>query len=177
MNRNEDCEPIDNHLSDEAKDIWKEFYNRHNKESEEISGSILYVWSKLEAYAARLTLVLHSVKEVLNPNTENPNITEKDTLLNGIAICEWFKNEALRVYAMLSENEDQRASRELIGFIERKGGRIRVRDLQQSNRKYTSANDAEKALQNLASLGLGIWEQIPTTKKGGCPTKEFVLKN
>ena len=76
----------------------------------------------------------------------------------GIKLTRWFGSEAKRVYAMLSEDEKHREQRQLIEWIDRKGGSVTAREVQQGHRRYKTAQDAEAALEELAAGGLGHWE-------------------
>jgi hypothetical protein len=60
--------------------------------------------------------------------------------------------------------------------ILKKGGRITVREFQQSDRRFRNdAAGAEAELERMARLGHGQWEDVPTTRKAGRPTRLFVL--
>ena len=88
---------------------------------------------------------------------------------------DWFKHEARRVYAMLSESDEARDHRQLIEWIQRKGGSVAVRELQQGHRRYKTAESAKAALDGLAEAGYGDWRPVLTTAKGGRPTQAFHL--
>jgi hypothetical protein len=92
------------------------------------------------------------------------------------ALARWFGNEALRIYASLGETLEQRETRKLVEFINSRGGSVTVREVMQSywplkNRR----EEAEAALNGLAKVGRGKWEPVPTTAKGGKPTRVFRL--
>ena len=75
---------------------------------------------------------------------------------------------------MLSEDEQHSARRQLVEWIERKGGSVTAREVQQGHRRYKTAQDAEAALEELAAGGLGYWELSPTGQRGH-PTRRFIL--
>ena len=138
-------------------------------------GEMSAAYSKLEEYAARLALVIHCVRSAAaDPDLESPDLVDATSIKMGIKLTRWFGSEAERVYAMLSENEQQREQRQLIEWIERKGGRITARQVQQGHRRYKTAQDAEAALEELAAGGLGYWESSPTGQRGH-PTRRFIL--
>jgi len=91
-------------------------------------------------------------------------------------LARWSGNEAVRIYASLSETPEQRKLRKLIEFIEARGGRVRIRDLMQS---YTplknKRKEAEAQLNAMVKAGYGKWVEVPTTPRGGKPTREFEL--
>ncbi|MSR29092.1 MAG: hypothetical protein EXS03_05900 [Phycisphaerales bacterium] len=67
-------------------------------------------------------------------------------------------------------------SRELVEWIERKGGAVTVRDLTHGVRVYRGDHDAaEGALLKLVEVGFGRWEADATAPKGGRPTRRFRL--
>jgi hypothetical protein len=76
---------------------------------------------------------------------------------------------------MLAEDDDDRSSRELVELIRRKGGAITVRDLMRCSRRFTTADDAEAALDELATSGWGRWESVNPDDDGGRPTRRLVL--
>jgi len=162
--------PVELRLADDARPVWRDWYDAHNREQAERTGDLGAAWSKLEGYAARLALVLALAA--------NPDATEigRDTLEAACRITDWFKHEAERVYAELALTNDQRDYQQTIRLIERQGGRIRASELQRADRRFRhSTDDATAELETLASAGLGTWETIPPGATGGKPTREFVL--
>jgi Protein of unknown function (DUF3987) len=163
-------------LSAEAKAAFKMFYNSHNREQVDLSGELAAAWSKLEEYAARLALVIHCTRwAARDPTLEDANNVDGASMKAGITLAEWFKHETRRVYFLLAESEEQRQTRELVEWIERKAGTTTARELQQAIRRYPTADAAEKALLRLEQLGAGHWEPIPTTTRGGKPSRQFRL--
>jgi hypothetical protein len=59
---NDECRPVVLSLNKEAKDTWVAFYNAHAREQADLDGDLAAAWSKLEAYCARLALVIEQVK-------------------------------------------------------------------------------------------------------------------
>jgi hypothetical protein len=93
----------------------------------------------------------------------------------GIILAQWFKHEARRVYGMLDETDSQRDQRRLAEWIERKGGTVTARDVQQGCRWLKEPGAAEAALEALVKAGYGCWRDVPTTANGGRPARVFVL--
>ena len=163
-------------LTRDAKAAWKEYYNHHAEEQTDLSGELSAAWSKLEEYAARLALVIHCVRWAANDaDLESPDTVDATSMNAGIELAQWFKAEARRVYSLLSESDDDRKQRRLIEWIERKGGSVTAREVQQGHRQYRKAEDAEAALEELVKAGCGQWHDVPPGPKGGRPSRVFRL--
>jgi hypothetical protein len=79
------------------------------------------------------------------------------------------------VYAVLSEGDEERADRELVDLICRRGGAITARELQQASRVYPTADSADEALTGLVTSKRGVWEPILPDASGGRPARVFRL--
>jgi hypothetical protein len=173
--------PVLVRLTAEAKTAWKAYYNAHAVEQVDLAGDIAAAWSKLEEYAARLALVIHFVRWAADnvPGTEEMphryQSVDVDSMNAGIALAQWFKHEARRVYAILDESDAERDHRRLVEWIGRKGGIVTAREVQQGCRWLKEPGAAEAALGELAEAGRGTWRDAPTTAKGGRPARVFVL--
>jgi hypothetical protein len=168
--------PVEVRLTPAAKAEWTKYYDSHAKEQIELSGELSAAWSKLEEYAARLALVIHCVRSAANDSSlQSPDAVDVASMKAGIEIAEWFKAEARRVYAMLSEPDNARDNRQLIEWIERKGGSVTAREVQQGHRQYSTAQEAEAALSELRKAGCGDWHDLPSSQKGGRRSREFRL--
>lgn len=88
-----------NYIGMEAytKKVFVEHYNSHHAAQAELVGDHAATWSKLIGYVPRLALVLH-VAECADADCQDdlPPMAEA-SMLSGILIAEWFKNEANRV--------------------------------------------------------------------------------
>lgn len=164
-------------LSDDGKAAWVRFYNEHVTEQEELSGDLAAAWSKLEGYAARLALVVHLTRCAAgDASLRNPALVDEASVAAGVVLVRWFANEARRVYAILSESDDDRETRRLVEWIERKGGMVTVRDLTHGMRTYRGdADGAEAALTALVEAAIGRWEPNTHGAKGGRPAQRFRL--
>ena len=172
----EPAKPVDLPLVDEARPVWAEFVNAHGQETAGLTGPLAAAFSKLEGYAARLALVVSLARWAEDPGTLGigPAAVDLGSVQAGIEIVEWAKRESRRIYGMLSEDEDQQATRELLELVERRGGTVTVRELQQA-RHYATAEEAEEALHNMVTAGLGCWVSMPPGPRGGRPSKYFRL--
>jgi hypothetical protein len=170
------AKPLDLPLVDEARPVWANFVNVHGQETADVSGPVAAAFSKLEGYAARLALVLSLARWAENPGVLGigPAAVDLDSIRAGIEIVEWAKNETRRIYAMLSEDDQDRERREVLELVERHGGSITVREMQRALHHGTS-EEAEEILAALALDGLGRWVDVPPGPKGGRPTSCFKL--
>jgi Protein of unknown function (DUF3987) len=162
-------------MTADAKRAWIAYYNAHGDEQAELTGDLSAAWSKLEEYAARLALVVHLIRWAANDKTlataEHLDISSMNA---GIALTTWFKGEARRVYAMLTESDAERDGRRLVEWIDRKGGTVTAREVQQGCRWLKEPGAAEAALESLAESGRGCWEPTPDGQRGQ-PTRRFRL--
>jgi hypothetical protein len=159
-------------LSDDAKAAWKTYYNAHAIEQADLTGDMAAAWSKLEEYAARLALVVYFIRWAANDPTANADCLDVVSMAAGITLAKWFKHEARRVYAMLDETDGDRDQRRLEEWIDRKGGAVTPREVQQGCRWLREPGAAEGALEELVKAGRGAWEQSPTGQRGQ-PTRRY----
>lgn len=161
-----ESEPVKVEMTSEARSIWIEFYNRHRAEQADLNDDLAAAWSKLEAYAARLALVIGMCR--------GETAISAESIEAAIALVEWHGNEARRVYGLFVESDEDREERELIEFIERRGGRITARELARSGRLYAEAGVAEQRLQRLVNAKRGHWDVIHPDRRGR-PSVYFVI--
>lgn len=163
-------------LNAEAKRAWIAFYDQHAQEQAHFMGDLAAAWAKVEAYAARLALVVHLTRLAMSdPSLADPEQIDEKSIRAGVALARWFGAEAKRVYAVLAESETDRKRREFVESIERMGGDVTVRELTRSTRQFPTAASAEAALQPLAEDGSGYWKYDSPGPKGGNPSKRFIL--
>lgn len=171
-----DLVPVTINLTPEAKRLFVSYFNAHNAEQLELDGDLGAAWSKLEEVAARLALVIHFVRVASHEDgLPHPVAVDAESMRCGIALTEWFKHEARRVYAMLEETEDDADQRRFIEWIALKGGSVTTREVQQGKRRFKCADEAEAALEELVVARRGHWQSIPTTSKGGRISRIFKL--
>ncbi|MEW6249649.1 MAG: DUF3987 domain-containing protein [Planctomycetota bacterium] len=162
-------------IGKEAKTVWIEWHDHHARELVDISNDDLAAHhAKLKGVCARIALLFACVEVVAGGDAAA--YISADAMRRAIAVVEWFKSEARRVYAVLGESEEQRTHRQLIQWIERRGGAVTVRELTHNVRQYHGRADAAKAdLDTLAEAGCGAWEHPAPGPKGGRPSPRFVL--
>jgi hypothetical protein len=162
-------------LMPEAKEKWKAYFNAHAGEQVDLTGDLAAAWSKLEEYPARLALVVHFVRWAAgDPTLADHTQVDDVSLAAGIVLASWFKHEARRVYAMLTETEEDKGRRQLVEWLQRRGQPVTVREVQQGYRPLKAPGVAEAALQQLVQRGYGTWRKR-SSPNGGRPTWEFVL--
>jgi uncharacterized protein DUF3987 len=157
-------------LSPKAEEVWVEFYDEIGQIIYEADPRTAGQWSKLIGYAARLALI--------GELAHDPDAREisAEIMRKACELAHWFGNEAVRIYATLVETTEQREARELIRFVESRGGGVTIRESTQYY--WPFRNDREKAEQKFNALvkrGFGKSEPVPTTAKGGKPTRKFQL--
>ncbi|MCK6486689.1 MAG: DUF3987 domain-containing protein [Phycisphaerae bacterium] len=162
-------------IGQEAKRQWIEWHDRHARELVDISNDDLAAhYAKLKGACARIALLFACVEVAAGGDAVA--YISADAMRRAIAVVEWFKGEGRRVYGVLAESKEDRARRQLIEWIERKGGSVTVRDLTRGPREYRRDPErAANALGELVEAGIGRWEGDPPGPKGGRPTDRFQL--
>lgn len=144
-------------LAPEAKAMWLTFFEAHNAELAQLSGDLAAVWSKLEAAAARLALVVHCVRVSAGDPDAYEQVVDRSSMEAGITLARWFGHEARRAYRSFDASPEHRERRGLIETIVRHGGAVSARELMRTSSQYATAQDAEAALEALAASGVGAW--------------------
>jgi hypothetical protein len=171
--KGEPC-PRDIPLSSDAQKAFIDFVNEHGREQyNSTAGDLAAVWSKLEATAARFAIIHHLVR-VASAEDIDPDAVGLESVGAAVELVRWFGSEARRIYAMLAESAEDQTRRELVEYIQRRGGEITTRDLLRAGR-YRTAQEAEAALADLARRHLGAWHPRPAGERGGRPTSVFRL--
>ncbi|HEU5247020.1 MAG TPA: DUF3987 domain-containing protein, partial [Candidatus Udaeobacter sp.] len=136
-------------LDSDAKAVFVDFYNECGAASAEAGEQEEAAWCKMTGYATRLALVGHLARDL-----DSENVTG-DTMRAACDLARWSGKEAVRIYAELAETPEQRQRRELIEFIERRGGAIYERELMQSfTRLKNDKSGTERELTALVKAGL-----------------------
>ncbi|MSR55153.1 MAG: DUF3987 domain-containing protein [Gemmataceae bacterium] len=173
----DDMEPTAHRLSmdREAKAEWIAFYGQWAERQQNADADLAAAFSKLEGYTARFALIHHVVSHIAAGEDDRCKIGV-ESIRAGIVLSKWFADETERVYATLSESEDEREARKLIAWVTDHGGSTTARDLQRKNsRKYRTAEEAEAALNGLVLSAYGEWCLVAPGPKGGAPSKRFFL--
>lgn len=159
----------------EAKSLWIEWHDHHARELADVpSDDLAAHYAKLKGACARIALLFACVEVAAGGDAVA--YISADAMRRAIAVTEWFKREARRVYGILGETDEEREQRRLAGWIERRGGSVTVRDLTHGLRQYRGDTEAAKsALDALAEAGLGRWTHPASGPEGGRPSPRFEL--
>ena len=166
--------PVSMPLTSEALTEWVRFYDEHAERIAQAAGDAASMMAKLEGAAARLALVVHCVRSVSEPDV-SPDEVDAGSVRAGVAIAEWFADEAERCYGLFEETDGDRQDRELVDWIVSRGGSVTARELQGGIRRYRASGAAASALDRLADAGVGVWQTPSPTARGGPPRRAFVL--
>jgi 5S rRNA maturation endonuclease (ribonuclease M5) len=166
-------------LSREAKEVWIDFYEDHANASFNLTNPALKAaFAKLEGAAARLTLVIHCVRIAAMEPGIQPDQVDETSVEMGVMLARWFRNEITRIYDILGigQNGSDEEKSSLVELIRNRGGKVTVRELMQSCRKYRQDSTfAKAALDELLKVNKGRWVYPPPTTHGGRPSCHFEL--
>ena len=169
--------PVLVNMTPSAKQAYVAFFNGNGREQYELTGDLAAAWSKLEEYAARLALIVHCIRwaygDLAFDGSEDRLIDEK-SMAAGITLTEWFKGEAKRVYEMLAASKADEDASQLAAWVQGRGGSVTAREVQQGNRQFKTAEEAEDALDELVHRGQGVWKPSASGQRGQ-PTRRFIV--
>jgi uncharacterized protein DUF3987 len=155
-----------------------DYMNAHNVEGMSHTGHMASAWSKLEAYAARLPLIVHLARWACGDPDADPDCVDLQSVEAGIALTEWFCHEMQRVYAMLAEDKIDTDQRRLVERIKKlnAGGKLpTARNIMQACKRFKRADDVHRAWGDLIERGYGSIVDVPPGPKGGRSTQYFKL--
>jgi hypothetical protein len=163
-------------LSQQAKDLWIEFYGEHAEHQYKAeTDDLAAAFSKLEETTARLALVLQLVRSASGSLIDCSEI-DGTNMAAAIELTGWFRDETRRVYQLLDRSAEDKHLADLVRWIRGKhSGDVAPRDLVAGRREIKDVSQAEVALQSLSESGFGEWYDVPTTSKGGVPTRRFKI--
>lgn len=163
--------PVPLELSDEARAEWISFFNRFSDRQGNTVGDEAAALSKLTGGAARFALIHQLARD------PSARTVDGDAIRAGAALCEWFADEAVRVYSVLVETPEDAKRRQLVEWVSAppRNGRTTARDLARGPREYRNTKFAEASLDGLVKLKLGTWEEDRHDGGRGRPVKVFVL--
>ena len=155
-------------ITESAWDTLVEYQHRHAELADNETDKNATVEGKFCTNAARIALILH-VAVLIENGTALSELTpvSGETMLNACIITEWFVNEAKRIYAAFSPQDDELATDDLtanrltvgqqvvLTVLQNKGEsmiRSKIHGASSATKKMT-ADDVEKALNELVRLG------------------------
>jgi hypothetical protein len=158
-------------LTKEALEIYIAFYNQCGVSAVESDEYEAGAWCKLPGHAARFALI---GQLTCNPSAEE---VSGEVMQAACDLSRWSGKETARIYAQLAETPEQREMRELSEFVTRVGGAATVRDTKRGCWRFRnkSSEEIERRYERMRKAQLGEWQPVPTTPKGGQPTRKFVL--
>jgi Protein of unknown function (DUF3987) len=124
MGKDDEGDPIEIPVtfSPEAKEVYIDIYNEHRREMA-LPGFPRYlrsVWAKLEAYTLRLTLIIACCRFTEEGVAER---VEPDDVLKAVALSDYFKDQARRVFgALRGYDEKKRLLEDVSRFVAKEGG-------------------------------------------------------
>jgi len=145
-----------------GREAWIGFYDEHAGEQAAATGLVASMLSKIEAYAARLALIVHACR----PGADPRGRISASSVKAGVALARWYAAEARRVYRVVvgASGDDGSA---LVAWIRSQGGRASPREVARGAPGYTGDTArAEAALARLVRAGAARWEPTAT---GGRP--------
>ena len=119
---NGDPEPALVSLSPEAKSVLVELINAHRAEMDSpgFPARLRGPWAKLEAYLARLSLIVGMCRVVAN---DAPERIEAEDVLRASVLLDYFKNHARRVYVGLhGADRIESLAEDVASFLQDHGG-------------------------------------------------------
>jgi hypothetical protein len=167
-------EPLVLELDGDAKLTWISHYDQWATVQHEADGHLKATFAKLEGGALRFAGLHHICSRLDQANGDDQGPLKNDSMIAGITLARWFAYEAERVLTMLDECVDERDLRRLIDWIERNGGIVTAREVQQGCRWLRRPGTAEEALEVLVAARHGTWESSPPGQRGQ-PTRRFRL--
>lgn len=174
-----DPRPIDVPMTADARTAWIKFYGAHaDRQADAGNDNLAAAFAKHEAHAARFALSFALV-EAADRGDPRTAVIEARHVEAGAALAEWFCDEAERLYAMLSRSDEDRELDGLVEFIQRRGGAVSVRDVQQfAPKQFRGKSDVVREhLDQLKRTRIGDWETVRPGAKGGRPADLFRLKD
>jgi hypothetical protein len=166
---NDNSHPVLLTLEPEAKNQFVTYYNECGGFAFDGDERAEAAWNKLTGYAARLALV---GQLAVTPGAET---VTGEVMQAACDLARWFGREAERIYAVFSETPAEREQRQLIEFIEKRGGPVSVRDVTHGCWAYRNQSDeAERVLNTLVRNGFGEWLD-PKPGSRGQPARKFRL--
>lgn len=135
-------------FTQEGDDVWGQWYNPWQESQMNSEGDIASLMAKIEGCCGRFALIFAVCDYVLGKtDTEHVNAAQ---VVRAIELAEWFKEEAMRVYAFVGMSDDERDTERLLQRIRERGGYITARELFLMNKsKYRDQTRAGHYLWSL----------------------------
>jgi Protein of unknown function (DUF3987) len=166
------CHPV--RLSRDAYEVWVGWVNGHFREINTLPANLRGPWSKLTAYCARFTLILHHL-HCASDNTSAQEV-EGESVAGAIKLVNYFKQNARRAYARLHATaEDQQIAAVLTWMRRTSRTSVSARDLVTCRVAHCrDADTAKKLVAILMERGFGTISDSKSAM-GGRPSLVFTL--
>jgi hypothetical protein len=112
-----------------AQDRWFDLSDEHRAEMRKMPARNLGVAKKIEAYAARLALVLHVARYFAGEVKVLDRLDVKD-VESGWALARWFEQNAFLARGLMGMTDDDRLVNKVVTWIRKHGGEATLRELQ-----------------------------------------------
>jgi hypothetical protein len=147
-------------LAPDARPLWEQWYNQHAREAESprFPQALVGPWSKLIAYAARLALVVHLLRQAADEEVGED--VDAESLRRAFRLVDYFKSHARRVYARLRQSDTSRRVDRAFDWIVAHGGEAHTSDLTRNNvAGVEDKKEAEALMKELEHRGYGRCEK------------------
>jgi len=143
-------------LSKEAFSYFEERRKQTDDESKDLSFPpiIKPSWDKLHGQALRLALILHSLYEVCNYETEQK--INLETMEKAYLLIEYFKGHIKKMYGGLSMTGRDKLIQRTVDYIKRKKINVTARTLQMA-KIVEKSSEGHSLLEEMQDRGLGIY--------------------
>jgi len=152
----DDGGPVVLDLDADAEAAFAAFYDELAEEQHAATGPAESVLAKAEAWAARLALVCHVIRQH-GAEPELPDRIDADSIRRGVGLARWAVHEWRRVFRLLERGSLEADDRGLREWIVARGGSASVRDVQRGLRRYHRPGAAEDGLRRLVKSGSAEW--------------------
>lgn len=157
----QDHEPATLYLAQGARELLIDWTNAHFDEMQ--ADLFPYIlrgpWGKMPGQMARITLIIHACRLVSGETTSR--LVDEISVSSGIALTEYFKDHARKVYNVLDLTHKERKVIQLMNWIEKaQKNEVTPRDIQMNHvAGCKSAEDARELLNFLEEYGQGHWDE------------------
>lgn len=158
---NGDVGPYFVYFEDDAQSAWVKFFDSHCEEMEgdNLPVSIIGVWSKLRAYAARFCLILSRLRLATNPECSDQQLQEAKVRLvdveGAVKLVDYFKSHIARVQHRMTSGLGNQDAKVIVDWILRGDfAEFRERDLRSDlRRRFSTPESMSRALAALVRAG------------------------
>jgi hypothetical protein len=159
-------------LEPDALGVFKEWWSEIGQQRQQATGPTKSMLSKAEAWAARLGLVCHLIRQAGAEPALRSRI-DADSITRGVGLARWAAREWTRAFRLMEQGGDDAADARLREWIMSRGGTASVRDVRRGLRRYQAPGLAEEGLRRLVASGAAAWTADST---GGRPADGVRVK-